>query len=258
MPSLREIQQRFADAVFSSDVAPDFVAGPPALARDRLALYRRTILSNYRKALAASYPVVRRLTGATFFQAAVDAFVQACPSTSGDLNIYGADFGDFLAGYSPASHLEYLADVARLEWVIDEAQRAREAVHVPEALLGALAVVRPRRLPDLRFVLDPSCRLLASPYPILRIWRTNQPGYTGDDRVMLDEGPDRLLVRRGPDGVSIERVPAGDHAWLAALQRGATLGASIEVAQDADATFDFGGALREHIAAGTIIAVIDC
>ena len=257
MSSLHEIQQRFADAVMSSGVAPDFVAGSPALARERLAIYRRTIFANYRKALAASYPVVRRLTGATFFQAAVDAFVQIRPSTSGDLNIYGTDFGDFLAGYSPAAHLPYLADVARLEWAIDEAQRARDAVHVPEAVLAALAAVAPERLPSLRFELDPSCRLLASPYPILRIWRTNQPGYEGNDRVMLDEGGDALLVRRGADGVSIERLGSGAHAWLAALHAGATLGASIEAAQRADPMFDLGVALREHIAAGTIITVVD-
>ena len=257
MPSLREIQQRFADAVLSSAIAPDFVAGSPPLAGNRIAIYRRTILANYRKALAASYPVVKRLTGATFFEAAVDAFVRTQPSQSGDLNVYGADFGEFLAGYPPASHLAYLGDVSRLEWSIDEAQRASDAPCVPEAVLAALATVTPERLPSLRLALHPSCRLLASPYPILRIWRTNQPDYAGDDRVMLDEGADTLLVHRGADGVSIERIVPGTHAWLAALQRDAMLGASIESAQDADATFDFGGALREHIAAGTIIAVID-
>ena len=257
MPSLRDIQQRFADAVFAPELAADFVAGPQALARDRIAIYRRTILANYRKALAASYPVVKRLTGASFFLGAVDTFVQARPSQSGDLNVYGAHFGDFLAGFAPASELPYLCDVARLEWAIDEAQRASDTPCAPDSVLAALGAAKPERLPSLRVQLDPSCRLLASPYPILRIWQTNQPGYEGDDRVMLDEGADRLLVRRGPNGVSIERVAAGTHAWLAALQGGAALGASIEAAQDADATFDFGGALREHIVAGTIIAVID-
>ena len=91
----------------------------------------------------------------------------------------------------------------------------------------------------------------------MRIWQTNQPAYEGDDRVMLDESADRLLVRRGVDGVPIERLSAGDHAWLAALRDGKSLGASIEAAQNAEATFDLGASLREHIAAGTIVAVID-
>ncbi|HEY4138940.1 MAG TPA: DNA-binding domain-containing protein [Casimicrobiaceae bacterium] len=257
MPSLHELQQRFVDAVISSDVAPDLIAGSPSFAHDRIALYRRTIFANYRKALSASYPVVKKLTGASFFHSAVDAFVQARPPRSGDLNIYGDAFGDFLANYAPAAGLAYLPDVARLEWALDEAQRARDATCVPESVLAALTSVPPERLPSLRLELDPSCRLLVSPYPILRIWRTNQTDYTGDDRVLLDEGSDALLVRRGAERISIERLSAGNHGWLSALQGGGTLGQSIEAAQRIDATFDLGTALREHIAAGTVIAVID-
>ena len=257
MQSLRETQRRFVEAVFSPEASIDFVAGSPTFARDRIAIYRQTIFANYRNALSATYPVVKRLTGTPFFHAAVEAFAHAQPSQSGDLNIYGGSLGEFLATYPPAADLPYLADVARLEWAIDGAHRASEASCAPESVLAALAVAPPERLPALWLRLEPSCRLVASPFPILRIWQTNQAGYSGDDRVMLDEGSDALLVRRGDNGVSLERLGAGDHAWLAALAAGATLGAAIEAAQNADAAFDLGDALREHIAAGTIIAVID-
>ena len=256
MPSLSEIQRALADAVLSNGTA-DFVAGSPAHAREHIAIYRRTVFANYRKALGASYPVVKRLTGAAFFHAAVDAFVVARPSRSGDLNVYGDDFGDFLAAYPPASELPYLADVARLEWSIDEAQRAGDSSCVPEDVLEALAAVSPERLPSLRLALDPSCRLLESRHPIFRIWQTNQTGYADDDRVSLDEGGDRLLVRRGADGVSIERLDRGDYAWLAALRAGRTLGAAIESAPRADPAFDLATTLRTHIATGTLVAVVD-
>lgn len=256
MSSLRELQQRFADTVLSSEIAPSF-AGSSSFARDRIGIYRRTIFSNYRKALVASFPVVKRLTGEAFFDAAVDAFVRARPSKSGDLNIYGADFGDFLSDYAPAAELPYLADVARLEWAIDGAHRASDASNPPESVLARLATANPERLSSLRLELNPSCRLLGSRFPILHIWQTNQPNYIGDDRVSLDEGADALLVRRGTDGVSIERIAPGVHAWLLALDGEATLADSIEAAQRVDATFDLKSALREHIAAGTIISVID-
>jgi hypothetical protein len=257
MLSLREAQRRFVEAVLSPEAATDFIAGSSTFARDRMAIYRRSIFANYRKALSASYPVVKRLTGAPFFHAAIDAFARAQPSQSGDLNIYGDALGEFLATYPPAADLPYLADIARLEWAIDEANRASEASCAPESVLAALAVAPPDRLPALRLRLEPSCRLVASPFPILRIWQTNQTDYSGDDRIMLDEGGDALLIRRGDRGISLERLAAGDHAWLAALAMGATLGAAIEAAQNADSTFDLGVALREQIAAGTIIAVID-
>jgi hypothetical protein len=259
MSSLRELQQRFAEAVFAgpSGVAPSFVAGAPAFADDRIGIYRDTIFANYRKALSATYPVVKRLVGGEFLRVAVDAFVRAHPSTCGDLNIYGDSFGDFLAAYPPAAELPYLADVARLEWAIDEAHRAPDSPRVPESVLAALSIAPPARLPALRLRLDASCRLLTSPFPILRIWQTNQAGYAGDDHVSLGDGGDALLVRRDPHGISLERVSAGDHAWLAALGEGETLGAAIDRAQTADLTFDLGAALRAHIAAGTIVAAHD-
>ena len=164
--------------------------------------------------------------------------------------------GDFLVQYAPAAPLPYLPDVARLEWAIDEAHRAAEAPRVPEAMLAALASVEAERLASLRLRLDPSCRLVTSPYPILHVWRANQPDRDGRERVLLDEGADRLLVRRDDARVAIEPLQAGEHAWLAALAASEPLGAAIEAAQFVDALFDLGGALHAHIGAGTLVGVV--
>ncbi|HEX6137766.1 MAG TPA: DNA-binding domain-containing protein [Casimicrobiaceae bacterium] len=251
MRSLLEAQRRFAAALLA---APDTRTEFPS---DRLAVYRNNLRSNYRSALSATYPVIERLVGGPFFDAAIDAYVIAHPSRSGDLNVYGDRFAEFLATYAPAAPLPYLADVARLEWAIDEVHRAAAVPRAPDAVLATFAIVRPERLASLRLRLDPSCRLVASPYPILRIWQVNQPEHDGTDRVALDEGADALLVRRDAHGTSIERLPAGVHAWLAALACDATLGAAIDAAQLADPSFDLGTALREQVAAGTIVAAID-
>jgi len=224
MPSLRETQLEFAAALS----APAATEADDADLEVRVAIYRANGRSNYRNALAASYPVVRRLTGALFFDAAVDAFVVAHPPVSGDLNVYGEHFAVFLERYAPAADLPYLPDVARLEWAIDEANRAADAPRVPDAVLAALSSVAPERLPNVRLALDPSCRLLRSRYPILRIWRANQPDRAGDERIVLDEGGVALVVRRD------------------------TLGAAIEAAVAKDPSFDLGASLRAHIAAGTI------
>ncbi len=255
MPSLRELQQAFADAVMAGDgAAPAFALASGVPGAERIAIYRNTILSNYRNALAATYPVVKRLVGASFFNTAVDAYVQVQPSACGDLNVYGDRFGDFLAAYPHAAHLPWLADIARVEWAIDEAQRAADAARDPHAVLAALAATAPERLPHLRLRLDASCRLLASDYPVLHIWQVNQPGHDGDDRVDLGEGGDRLVVRRDANGVTIARVDAGDYAFLAALAAGEALGAAIDAAQRVEAGFDFGAALHAALAAGTIAA----
>ena len=256
MPSLRELQRDFAAALLAGDgAAPPFATIPEERAAERIAVYRRALFANYRNALAATYPVVRRLVDAPFFDAAVDAFVREHPAASGDLNVYGDAFGAFLAAYPPAANLPYLADVAALEWAQDEANRAADHDASPQAVLADLTVIATAELPAVTLTLAPSCRLIASRYPVLRIWQVNQEGHTGDPRVSLDAGPDRLLVRREPEGVTIERLAADEHAWLAALAAGSSLGESIEAAQDADASFDLGTTLRARIADGTIASV---
>lgn len=251
MPSLLETQLGFAAALLGGPEAPT------EFPSERLAVYRSNLRSNYRNALSATYPVVERLVGGPFFNAAVDTYVIAHPSRSGDLNVYGERFAQFLATYAPAAPLPYLEDVARLEWAIDEAHRAAEVPRVPGAVLAAFAIVPPDRLAALRLRVDPTCRFVDSPYPILRIWQVNQPAHDGPRRIALDEGADAVLVRRDAQGTSIERVPAGTHAWLAALASGATLGAAIDAAQGVDPNFDLGTALHEQIAAGTIVAAVD-
>lgn len=257
MPSLRELQRDFAATLLAGDrAAPPFATTPPELAVERIAVYRRALFANYRNALAATYPVVKRLVGEAFFNAAVDGFVAAHPATSGDLNIYGDAFSAYLSAYPPAESLPYLGGVAALEWAQDEANRAADDASPPQEVLADLTLMAPADLPEARLALAPSCRLVASRHAILRIWQVNQDGYVGDERVALDAGPDRLLVRREVPGVTIERVPAGEHAFLASLAAESSLGGAIEAAQNADAAFDLGTALRARIADGTIVGVM--
>ena len=253
MRSLRELQAAFADALLAGDAsAPAFATAPAERAIERLAVYRRSVFANYRNALGATYPVVARLVGAPFFGAAVDAFVRAHPSTSGDLNIYGGAFAHFLERYAPAAPLPYLPDVARLEWAQDKANRAAETEATPDEVLAALAALAPESLPAARLALAPACRLIASPYPVLRLWQSNQDGYAGNDRIALDEGGDALLVRREAAGVTIERLAAAEYAWLEALAQGVPLGAAIDAAAGTGTAFELMTVLRRRIADGTI------
>jgi len=257
MPSLHELQRAFsAGAVFSDAAAVaslGIVAGglrPEA----RMAIYRANVLGNYRRALAATYPVIKRLVGAPFFDAASDTFVRGYPSTRGDINRYGADFSDFLGTYPPARDLRYLPDVARLEWAIDQANIARDAASFD---LGALASVPPELHAELRFSLHPSARLIASIFPILHIWQANQPGHDADERIDLDEGGDALLVVRRPAGVggiAIERISRAEQLLLALLARGRPLGEAAESCAKMSPAFDLAAALQRHVASHTIVA----
>lgn len=239
MPSLRELQTQFATAM---------LADPG----ERIAIYRNTVFANYRNALGATYRVVLQLVGKPFFDAAVDAYVGRYPSTGGDLNVYGDRFADFVASYTHAKELPYLADVARLEWAVDEAHRAADPDGTPAQVLAELAAVPGNEVASQHFALDPSCRLIASDYPVLRIWQVNQPGFGGDEKIEFGIGTDWLLVRREAGAVVIERLAPADFAWLQALAAREDLATALERAVAAESTFDLGTVLRACIANGTI------
>jgi hypothetical protein len=242
LPSLRELQTQFATAMLADtgDV------------RERIAIYRNTVFANYRNALGATYRVVLQLVGKPFFDAAVDAYGVTHPSTGGDLNVYGDRFGDFLVSYPHAKELAYLPDVARLEWAVDEAHRAADHDCTPARVLAELAAIPANEVALQHFALDPACRLIASDYPVLRIWQVNQPDFGGDGKVEFGIGTDWLLVRREAGVVVIERLAPADFAWLQALAAHEDLATALERAVAAEATFDLGTVLRACIANGTI------
>ena len=254
MPSLREVQRGFAAATVFGDTAAVAMLGIVGGGLDtaaRIGIYRNNILGNYRRALGATYPVVRKLVGAQLFNAAVDAFARAYPSQQGDVNRYGGELARFLNTYAPARELPYLPDVARLEWAVDQAAIAADARPLD---LDALAAVPAEALEHLRFVLHPSAQLVVAPYPILRIWQVNQDDFSGDDAVDLGAGGDALLVVRGANGVTIERLGPGEHALLGAFAERAGLGQAAARAAEREPGFDLTRTLQAHVAAQTLVA----
>lgn len=177
--TLRELQQAFL-ATLLADEAPADVASRLAVLPAHAAgieVHRHTLRANLQGALRNAYPVVERLVGAEFFAYAAQCFIAREPSRSANLEDYGSGFAEFLRGFDPAAGLPYLADVAALEIAIDRIARAAD---------------------------DIATHLLYSPYPVLRIWQINQPGWSGDDSVNLDAGADRLRIYREHGEVLIE------------------------------------------------------
>jgi hypothetical protein len=240
MPSLRDLQRRFAEALRDD--------APPS---PGLRVYRNTVRANHRSALGATYPVVRALVGGPFFDTAVDAYADAHPSTSGDLNVYGAEFGEFLAAYPHATHLPYLGDVARLEWALDEAARAADVDVAPQVVIAALKDATAEH----GLVLHPSVRLLLSRHPVWRIWHVHQPEHTGDMSVALDEATGHVLVHREPGAIAVEQLPAAEWAFLQAARDGDALGRALERALDVDGDFDLGAVLQARASDATIVGV---
>lgn len=252
MPSLRELQVAFARTVFGEGahgLDAEVVRSGLAVAR-RLNIYRNNTLASLTNALAAVYPVIARLVGEEYFAQAAREYARHYPSTSGNLHDFGEAFPGFLARLPEASGLPYLADVARLEWAYHACFHAPDH---PPLDLPQLARVAPERHGDLRFSLHPASRLLASEFPVLRIWSVNQDAGPADGTVDLAEGPARVLVIRRGLEVELEPLTPGGWALLSAVARGETLGAAAEAALAVDAEIDLGGWLADHVRRQTLV-----
>ncbi len=249
-PMLRELQREFADGIWNDAPAVHaHICDGTFPAARHLQIYRHNTFANLTDALAADYPVVHRLVAEGFFAYAADSYIRRHPPRSGNLHDFGGNFAGFLAAFPAAQTLPYLPDVARLEWAWQEAYHAAEAQPLS---LDALAAVAPEHYGSLVFRLHPSARLLASDYPVLRIWQVNQPDFEGDPAVDLAEGAARLLVVRHGLDVEIEPLSVGEYAWLAALAAGRPLAAATEAALAAAADFDVAQAMQRHVRSVTL------
>ena len=248
MPSLLEVQAAFSRALLEQDVSE--IAGWVAPSGG-LDVYRNNVLGNYSSALRDVYPAIATLVGENFFDRVAREYALRYPSRSGDLHDFGETFGEFLRLWEPAAHLDYLHDVAKLEWAMHRVFHAADAEPLD---LRALAGVPPESLCELRFELNPAARLIASTYPLLRIWQTSQPGAAADDTVSLDDGGDCLLVIRRNREIQIERLSAGEFAWLQALAANVSLAQAHERAIEMEPRLDLGACLRRHVLGLTLVA----
>ncbi|MBI5612832.1 MAG: putative DNA-binding domain-containing protein [Gammaproteobacteria bacterium] len=249
MPTLPELQRDFVAAVFDADSErfPGEVRDGRFGGARLFQIYRNNVFLSLTGALAAVYPVVQCLVGAGFFDYLADNFIRAHRPDSGNLHDFGGELAEFLAGFPACADHPYLPDVARLEWAYHRVFHAA----APAFDLAALGAVPPEQYGALRFGLSPGARLIVSDYPLLAIWRANQPG-AGDTTVDLGAGGERLLVFRRALEVEFKLLAPGEYALLDALRDGATLEHASERALAAAADFDLAACLQQQVALGTL------
>jgi hypothetical protein len=253
MRSLREVQVHVMDALLGAGLAPmtTLIAGPRAGAERRFGVYANTVQGNFRDALQSTYPAVRRLVGEDYFRQTAREFQRRHPSRSGDLLHCGQGFPNFLAQLHADDDFTYLADEARLEWLIQESLLAAE--HAPMDL-ASLARVPPAAYDDLRFELHPTLRLFESRYPALAIWEVNVGSDAEPPTIDLRSGADLVAIARHRLQLQFHRLSAGEHCFLHAIARGECFSAAVDCGGEGDSTFDASTALQRFVAAEAVVA----
>ncbi len=164
---------------------------------------------------------------------------------------YGATFPRFIGTFEPAKRVPYLTDVARLERAWVEAYHAAEAPPIDPA---GLATIDSQRLPQVRFTLHPSVRVVRSSFPALQIWLMNIEGGM-PTAVDIFSGGENALVVRPVAEVEVRRVPAGAANFIMGLAAGASVADATTLALDEDSNFDLISVLRDLFA---VHAIVEC
>lgn len=246
MPTLPELQRQFMRALQGGSHAPlhaELVAG--AIAPDaRLAIYANNAETNFIESLRLSFPAVLRLVGDAYFTQCAREFRTRHPSRSGDLQHIGAAFPEYWAMRHRQDTYRYLGDIAKLEWLYQEALTAADVAPFD---LGRLAAISSADYEQLRFSLHPSARLFASEFPALAIWEANVGSAEEPAIIDLAQGADRLLLIRTARGLEMRRQSDGAYAFLEQITHGAVLAAAIEAATMRDANFDATACLQHCV-----------
>jgi hypothetical protein len=251
--SLPDLQAAFAAHVVGQD-QPGLVAsvrGDSISAAARLRVHRHHVFHSLATALGTAFPTVQALVGEAFFREMARAFIAGDLPTGPVLAEYGAAFAGFVAQYAPAGGLPYLADIARLDWVLNVAFHSPAEPRLAAADLAAIAV---EQLPDKLVPLAPGTTVIRSAYPIDRIWAAAQPG-APDDEIDPASGGAHLLVLRRPDDAGFVALDPGEASFLDALAAGRTLEAAASAALAADAVFDLSPSFARLLALQVFAAV---
>lgn len=244
LPSLLELQRGFADALFGRGEAVErWVVGAGLAPAARLQIYRNAVAATQIDALRASYPAVLALVGADFFEAAAARFRLWQPSASGNLQDFGEGFAEFLAVMPEAHALAYLADVARLDWLRQEAALATDAAPLDAQGLMTTLAANPARL---WLGLHPSLRLLASEHAVLTVWRYSQAPTS--EGLRLDGLGERVAIWRAGQDVAMAALDTASFAFVAALAEHCDLDSAHARALATDSDFDLTACLRSLIA----------
>ena len=220
---MAKLQGSFAEAILSGDkpipATIRHACGPPHASR--FGVYRNNVIAGLINAIAARYPVVRKLLWDDAFNRAAHQYVTAEPPRSPVLLEYGEGFPQFLRVTGQSTAADYLADIAELESARVRAYHAAEAAPVSR---DAFAAIAPHDWPDLHLRLHPSVGLLSSRFPVVSAWKAN---LYANDNTLGAWKPECALIARPHSEVEVRLTSASAYEFIAALANGQTVGSAI-------------------------------
>lgn len=207
------------------------------------------------RALSAAYPVVTAILSTDSMAQLARALWHAHPPQRGDLAQWGDTLAAFVAQSTQLADLPWLADVARVEWALHQADGAADAV----TDLTTLALLATEDPAHLALRLAPGLQVLTSSHAVVPVLQAHrQP--TGHAQAQAIEAlgsnwcpahPEHALVWRvGHQPAHLTALPDDEAAVLSALLAGQALLPALD-----SGDLDFATWLPEAIQRGCVLGV---
>jgi len=206
---------------------PGTSANPSEHTLQRLGIYRNNVLYSLSQAMAAQFPIVKKLVGDNFFFALARDYIREQPPHEPSLTFYGDTFPAFIAEHEHCQVLPYLPDVATLEW---QCQKTLHAADAPVLTTEQLSTIDPSQLGELTLSLQPGATLMCSDWPIDRIWRENLGEEANTIDLNVEKNAGLLIYRRQWQATVVCLIPSA-YCMLARLNDGHSISKSWEQAQ---------------------------
>jgi len=228
---------------------PLFWGRSPRAIGSRFGVYRNNVAAGLIEALAARYPVVRRLLWDEAFERVALLYARANPPRSPVMLEYGAGFPQFIRDLCEGAAADVVADIGELESARVRAYHAEDVRPIDRDALAGLPI---ERLSASRIVLHPSVALIASQVPMVSLWQAHQGG---GDGAIAAWSPECALVARPDWDVEVWRLTRGSYEFMSALSASATVGDAICAAGASVPAFDLAEALTTLIASRAVIGI---
>jgi hypothetical protein len=215
-----------------------------------LAAYRSNGLELAQRALGGAYPVVAQLLGEGNFTALAHGLWASHPPQRGDVAQWGAQLALHIESLPDLSGEEpFMADVARVEWLLHTAATAADA-QLDAASLQILAQEDPA---NFTLVLSPGAGCVASPYPVVSIINAHlsgEPSLEEVGRRLRGGFAETALVWREGFKPRLREALPGEAGFVAALQEKRSLADSLQAAPE----LDFNQWLAPAVHGGLLVA----
>lgn len=236
MPSLHELQQSFLAGIYDGDGALATAAiDAHGLTSDaRMRIYRNSGTLLHTDILRTTFPAVLALVGEDCFESTAMLYRRAHPSASGNLQAFGSTFADFLGRQPNLQGVPYLADVARLEWLRQQAALTADGTTLSTAAFETATKDLPP--PQTSLKLHPSLQLLSSPHAVLTLWSYAINPH--DQSLRLPDDGEQIALWRSGDEVAMTALDTASFAFIDALSRDVCVANASRQALNIDPAFD--------------------